>query len=89
MLTAEKVAVYKKYGGSYDGYYIHNRTDPYQIKGEWSLLEGLVQDLFLIRKGRASISYEENIKEKLRANCDSENTVDQIIKLEMFLNRDL
>ena len=87
MLTEEKVSVFKNYKGYYDGYYIQNRDKARIVSDEeWSFLSNLIQDLFLVRTGVASKSYEEKIINSARANCDSEETLRSIFELEKYLN---
>lgn len=49
----------------------------------WSLIDGFMQDLFLIKNKKVSVSFIEDVNKRLKECCDTENTV-QILK-EMIL----
>lgn len=83
MITKEKVQIYKYFNGDIDGW---ARTGTKEQKAimkdrDWLLIEELVQDMSLIKKGLASESYINVINEKLQANCDSNETIQEIKNL--------
>jgi hypothetical protein len=87
MLTAEKVKIFKKYKGYYDGYHIQNNGKEKIISdNEWILIDNLMQDLFLIRNGMVSESFKANIIKQIIENCDNEQAFNLIIELEKYLN---
>ena len=48
---------------------------------DWYLIDNLLQELSMIKKGIVSKEYEKKIWEELRSNCDSEETIHQLEKL--------
>lgn len=87
MLTTEKVEIFKNYKGYYDGYYIQNKNESRIISDdEWTLLNDLMQEIFLIRKGLAAESYELRILKKVQENCDSKETVILVFEVEKYIN---
>jgi hypothetical protein len=48
---------------------------------DWYMIHGLIQDIFLVRKGLASLEFNDALTSKLRENCDSEETINQLKKL--------
>ena len=87
MLTAEKVEIFKRYKGYYDGYHIQNNGKEKVISDdEWILLNKLMQDIYLIRSGKASKSFENTVVEQVTNNCDTEETCNLIFEVEKYLN---
>ena len=87
MITSAKIEIFKFYKGYYDGYYIQNESKPMIITDdEWFLLDNLIQDIHLIRKGVVSKSYETKIVEKIKTNFDSEETYNLVFELEKYIN---
>jgi hypothetical protein len=88
MLTIEKLNVYKRYRGYYDGYYVQNKTSQQQVitSKEWVLIDGLVQDIYIVRKGEAAKTFADQLNIRLHENCDSEETIQQLMELEAFLS---
>lgn len=87
MLTQAKLDIYKKYRGFYDGFYMQYRKDADNIitGSDWKMIEGLVQDLYLVRKGLAAPSFRDDLAVRLRNNCDGPDTIASVIALEEFL----
>lgn len=84
MLSQNKIEIYKSYKGYYDGYYFQNKDRGRIVTDEdWFYLDSLMQDLFIIRKGLASKTFQESVLERLRVSCDTEQTVLLIIELEV------
>lgn len=87
MLTLEKVEIFKRYKGYYDGYHFQSNGQAKIISDdEWFLLSNLVQDIYLIRNGMSAKSFENSVNEQLLNNCDTQNTIVQIFELEKYLN---
>ena len=87
MITSEKVSIFKKYKGYYDGYYVQNEGKTITISDdEWFLLDNFMQDILMIRKGICSNSYKKQIIEKINANCDNKETYNLIFEVEKYLS---
>ncbi|WP_126244402.1 hypothetical protein [Chitinophaga rhizosphaerae] len=87
MLTPEKIEIFKKYKGYYDGYYIQNKGKEEVISSDdWFLLSNLMQDICLIRKGLASKSFEKKVMDELIKYCINKTTYDLVFQLERYIN---
>jgi hypothetical protein len=89
MIAAEKVNVYREYHGWYDGYYIKTKSEPERLVSdkEWGLIDNLLQDLTLVRRGVAAESFKEDLNRRLKESCDNEETIKQLVELEVYLHR--
>lgn len=87
MLTTEKLEIYKKYKGFYDGYYIqHKGSLQHVIVGDdWELIREILQDLYLVRKGLAATSYAEALNKRLAENCENPQTIQALADLEKYI----
>ncbi|WP_430901951.1 MULTISPECIES: hypothetical protein [unclassified Paraflavitalea] len=87
MLTSEKVEIFRRYKGNYDGYHIQSKGKEKLISDdEWFLLSNLMQDIYLIRSGIAAKSFERKIVDELTKSCDSTTTYNLIFELEKYIN---
>ena len=90
MITAEKVEIFRAYKGYYDGYHIQNKKNEKMIADdEWILLNKLLQDIYLVRKGLAAKSFEDMVMRLLNENCDNLETCERVVELEKYLNEPL
>lgn len=48
---------------------------------DWYLIDELIQDLRLIKKGLVSDKFAKKLNERLEENCDNEQTKGQLEKL--------
>lgn len=80
MITQEKLEVYKYFGGDIDGWSrIGTSLQKQTIKDEdWIVIDGFIQDLFLVKSGIASISFINSLEKKLHEFCDSEKTIQEL-----------
>lgn len=83
MITKDKIKVYKRYNGDIDSWARSGSKKEKSIvtDEDWYVIDGLIQDLSLVRKGLASSDFTENLNVKLKEMCDSESTVNQLKKL--------
>ena len=80
MITKEKLKIYQSYKGDIDGWSRFAKGRQKEIFGDsdWSLIEGLIQDIKLVDRGLAANSYADDLITKLSTNCDYEETVVQL-----------
>lgn len=80
MITQAHIEIYMKYEGDGDGFIRCSTLKEKTIMNykHWSLIDNFVQDLNLIEKGLASESFIKSVEEKIRENCDSEKTVEEL-----------
>ncbi len=75
MITEEKLKIYEYYHGSLGAY---ERAEKRHTKilnwSEFNLIERIIQDLKLIKNGFAAGGYEQQVNERIKGNCDTEET---------------
>ena len=83
MITIEKLKEYEEYRGYYDGFYIQKVKNNTNITSdeEWHLLDELLQDLKLSKKGLVSKEFSERLEQRLVDTLDSQESIDYIQKL--------
>lgn len=83
MITEDKIKVYKRYDGDIDGWARSGSKKEKSIMSDedWYVINGLIQDLSMVKNGLASSGFNENLNVKLIEMCDSGSTVNQLQKL--------
>lgn len=77
MITIAKLKEYEEYRGYFDGFYIQkvkpgkNATSD----NEWYLINTLIQDVRMVQNGLAAKQFTDSLNDRLKENCDSEETV--------------
>ncbi len=75
MLTPEKVATYRKFGGDIDGFAVAGRKDPSGITAEeWRLIDELRLALLIVSSGRAAPEYAQALERRLATVVGDEPT---------------
>lgn len=84
MITLKHIEIYKKYNGDGDDFVRRGTVEEKEIMNyyHWSLVDNLVQEIFLIKGGKASDSFAEQIRIKLNENCDSLETIEALLGIE-------
>ena len=69
MITLDKLKLYLKYDGDIDMWSRVNNNEEQQIisEEEWSQIQNLLQELYLIEIGKTSEAYESEIRTKLES----------------------
>lgn len=77
MITVEKLKIYRRYQGDIDMLArIGKKTEKQLLStADWSLINSWLQDLTLIKSGKASTQFVSNFKDQLTQNCDSAETI--------------
>lgn len=80
MITREHIEIYKKYNGNGDGFVRSGKPTEKEVLNysDWKLMEELIQDIILIKKGLTSNSYSEKVFQKLNENCDNIETINEL-----------
>ncbi len=77
MITSEQLKVYIKYKANIDRLHLvgteHERST-LDYESYW-LIENLMQDLVLIRRGLVSLDYAKKALDTLNSVCDDESTI--------------
>ena len=77
MITIDKIKIYKRFNGDVDGWARVGTKEEKSIIShiDWFLIEGFIQDINLVKKCLASDAFMNSINERLKENCDSEETI--------------
>lgn len=80
MITIDKIKIYKRFNGDVDGWARIGTKEEKSIinDNDWFLIEGFIQDISIIKKCIASDTFIKSINEKLKANCDTYETIQAI-----------
>lgn len=74
MITIEKVRVYVKYSGQLD--YWARMASEADLKilndEDWELIQGLIDDLVLMRKVAVADDYRKRVFQRMDESCDEE-----------------
>lgn len=89
MITGKKIGIFNRYNGDIDGWARNNSTKEKLIieDNDWYLIDSFLQDLFLVQKGLASSDFIVNLENKLKENCDGEETIIQLKKISITYKR--
>jgi hypothetical protein len=81
VVTIDKIKIYKRFNGDVDGWARIGTTEEKSTMNvdDWFLIDSLIQDISLIKKGLVSDSLMKSINKKLKENCDTDETI-QVIK---------
>lgn len=77
MITIGKINIYKRFNGDIGGWARIGAKEEKSIMNDndWFLIEGFIQDIYLVKKGLASDTFINLLIERLKDNCDSEETI--------------
>ena len=77
MITQDKIKIYKKYSGDIDGWARSGSKIEKTVinDNDWYIIDGFIQDLTLVKKGLTSQTFNDNLNNRLRGNCDNEETI--------------
>ncbi|MCE3295140.1 MAG: hypothetical protein K0R65_854 [Crocinitomicaceae bacterium] len=91
MITADKLKLFEKYSGDIDAWArIGSKKEQLIIMdNDWYIIDDLIQDLNLIRKGITSEDFQDKFKLKLKTNCDSEEAIKKLESIANKINQNL
>ncbi|MCA0236110.1 MAG: hypothetical protein LCH81_06985 [Bacteroidetes bacterium] len=77
MITKEKIKIYKRYGGDIDGWARSGSRKEKSVMNDndWYIIDGLLQDLTLAKKGLTSLSFNDDLNSRLEENCENKETI--------------
>lgn len=83
MITQEKIKIYSSFQGDVDGWArMGSKKEKVIMSDEdWSLINGLVQDIQLVKKGVTSKEFSDTLQRRLVENCDNPETINQLRKV--------
>lgn len=82
MITQDKIKIFKRYSGDIDSWARSASKKEKLIinDNDWYIINGLIQDLSLMKKGLTSLTFSNNLNKRLMENCDSDETI-QALKI--------
>ena len=88
MITEDKIKIYNQYDGDIDSWARSGSKKEKLIMTDedWYVIDGLIQDLFMVKKGLVSSVFSENLNVKLKETCDNDSTVNQLKRLASIGN---
>lgn len=80
MITKNKINIYKKYNGDIDSWARSGSKKEKNIlnDNDWHIIDGLIQDLSLVKKELTSLTFSNDLNSKLKEICDGEETVESL-----------
>lgn len=83
MVTENKIKIYRRHNGNIDSWARSGSEKEKSIMTDedWYIINDLIQDLSLMKKGLASSSFSEDLNIKLKEICDTTSTVNKLQKL--------
>ena len=77
MITKEKIKIFKRYEGDISGWVRSSSKNEKIIMtdNDWYLIDSLLQDLSIVKKGLTSLEFSKSLDDKLRNLCDNEETI--------------
>jgi len=82
IITISKLKEYEQYQGEEFHLYSGNRITNSE---EWELIDQLIQDLKLVRRGLASYQYANRLNNELVKHCDNNATIEEIKRISDIL----
>lgn len=83
MITKEKIKEFEDYHGYYDGFYIQKVKNKTNLTSddEWYLMDELLQDFKLVRKGLTSKEFSDRLQNRLKENFDNQESIEYFQRL--------
>ena len=83
MLTLEKLNIYNYFGGDIDGWARTSKKNNSSgmTDEDWTLIDKLIQGLFLVSTGAASAEYATSIEHLLLSATEDEKTRQELRKM--------
>jgi hypothetical protein len=77
MINQLKLQTYKYFNGDIDSWARAGTFDQKSIMDDkdWALIDSLMQDLFLVRKGLTTLERAEELELQLKIYCDGDDTI--------------
>lgn len=77
MITQDKIKIYKRYNGDIDGWSRNgSKKEKFVMTDDdWYIIDGLIQDFTLVKNGLTSLTFNNDLNNKLKENCDNEETI--------------
>lgn len=84
MITISKLKMFDSYKGSIDNFgHAPSRDRKVISDSDFSIIEGLIQDVKLGQKGMVSDEYSKKVKERLVELCENSETIEYLKLMAM------
>jgi len=83
MITTQHLEIYKYYEGNGDGFARCSSEEEkvFMTYEEWSLLDEIIQNIHLVKKGLSAKSFSDKLWKKLLDTCDTQETINKLLQL--------
>jgi len=83
MITEEKIKIFRRYRGDIDSWARSGSKVELSMMNDddWFMVNELVQDLILVKKGLTSIEFSQNLETRLRLCCNNNGTIEELRKI--------
>ena len=71
---------YRRYGGDIDAWARQDKSNTLS-DDEWYLIEDIIQDLIIVKRGCASKNFQSELQNKLKEVVESEKVVSELQKM--------
>ncbi len=84
MITKEKLEIYRKYKGYYDGFYIQNKDKEeiislFDNNDDWYKIDNIISNLFIVNKGLASQDFKEFVKNEMKIMTNNSDELKELL----------
>jgi hypothetical protein len=85
MITEEKLKIFLYYKGDVDAFGHGRRSDKRKVSdADFYLINNLLADIHLIKRGLASKEYAEETELRLKENCDNITTIEELKRISLL-----
>ena len=81
MITLEHTKTFKSFGGDIDGWARMKKSNDTMTDDIWFEIEGILQNLTIIKKGHASEAFTVQTLQHLRTSCENPEVEQELIEL--------
>ena len=80
MVTKNKLRIYERYDGDIDSWARtgSKREKSVMTDNDWHVIERLIQNVVLMKKGLASCNFSASLSQQLKESCDTASTIDRL-----------
>lgn len=74
MITIEKIKIYQRYQGDIDSWARSGskKEKAIMVDNDWYVIDGLIQDMQMIKNGLASLEFKNKFNERLKKEIDEQ-----------------
>lgn len=80
MISIDKIKIFQKYQGDID-YWARSSNKKEKLiisDNDWFLIDTLIQDMLLVKKGLSTKEFEANLDHRLKESCYNHEAIDHL-----------